>query len=397
MDELQIREAPESVSREHQKTSSSNEQYLLGDFNLSTHIFTGGMMPPFELLQHSIIECGDARDILRDYSDNHFTGLLSDPPYELGFMGRNWDKSRIVFGPELWAEVYRVMAPGSYLLAFGHSRTFYRLTCAIEDAGFQIRDHLLWLYGTGFPKSKATLKPSYEPIVFARKPVGRVKPLNISGCRVGIEMGESGRAGRGQNGGGLGVAGKGDRKHVFGRWPANILLDKEAAAALDEQSGERRTSKPGSVRRTKMPNNDIYNRGLGVLDRDEPAYGDTGGASRFFAKFKYASKASSKERNAGLAERNPHPCVKPLEVTKWLANLIKPEGEQRLLVPFSGSGSEMIAGLLAGWNEVTGIEEDPAYCRIAKCRIRHWVDKTAIIDEAERQKSPDSVIRAAQG
>jgi hypothetical protein len=130
------------------------------------------------------IRQGDVLDVLRILPDDYCSGVLCDPPYELGFMSKGWDKSGIACSVEMWAEVLRVMEPGTYLLAFGGTRTFHRLTCAIEDAGFQVRDHLMWLYGTGFPKSQACLKPGYEPIVLARKPLKTTLPLNIDGARI---------------------------------------------------------------------------------------------------------------------------------------------------------------------------------------------------------------------
>jgi DNA modification methylase len=96
---------------------------------------------------------GDNRQRLKEFPDNHFDSCVCDPPYELGFMGKAWDKSGIAYDVAMWKEVYRVMKPGAHLLAFGGSRTYHRLACAIEDAGFQIRDQIMWLYGSGFPKS----------------------------------------------------------------------------------------------------------------------------------------------------------------------------------------------------------------------------------------------------
>jgi DNA modification methylase len=91
--------------------------------------------------------------VLKTLPENHFHSVVTDPPYELGFMGKKWDSSGVAFDPETWKAVLRVMRPGAYLLAFGGSRTYHRLACAIEDAGFTLRDSLMWLYGQGFPKS----------------------------------------------------------------------------------------------------------------------------------------------------------------------------------------------------------------------------------------------------
>jgi DNA modification methylase len=144
---------------------------------------------------------GSMLDYLPTLAEGCIDACVSDPPYELGFMGRKWDKSGIAFQPETWAEVLRVLKPGSHLIAFGGTRTFHRIACAIEDAGFDIRDSLAWLHGQGFPKSLSitdkigtALKPAFEPIIVARKPCdGTIKEtflkhgtggLNIGACRI---------------------------------------------------------------------------------------------------------------------------------------------------------------------------------------------------------------------
>ena len=99
-----------------------------------------------------LIHKGDNRLVLKDYPDAHFSSCVCDPPYELGFMGKSWDKTGIAYDVAMWKEVYRVLKPGAHLLAFGGSRTYHRLACAIEDAGFQVRDQLQWIFGSGFPK-----------------------------------------------------------------------------------------------------------------------------------------------------------------------------------------------------------------------------------------------------
>lgn len=97
--------------------------------------------------------CGDALTRLRELPDKSVHSCVTDPPYDLGFMGKAWDKSGVAFRPEVWVECLRVLKPGGFLLAFGGTRTYHRMACAIEDAGFEIRDQMQWLYGSGFPKS----------------------------------------------------------------------------------------------------------------------------------------------------------------------------------------------------------------------------------------------------
>jgi len=96
---------------------------------------------------------GDCRNQLATIADNSIDAIVTDPPYELGFMGKSWDASGIAYNPTVWTECLRVLKPGGHLLAFSGSRTYHRMAVAIEDAGFQIRDQIMWVYGSGFPKS----------------------------------------------------------------------------------------------------------------------------------------------------------------------------------------------------------------------------------------------------
>ena len=96
---------------------------------------------------------GDCLEVLKGFPDNFVDSIVTDPPYELGFMDKAWDKSGIAYKVELWQECYRVLKPGGHLLSFGGSRTYHRMACAIENAGFEIRDMIEWVYGGGFPKS----------------------------------------------------------------------------------------------------------------------------------------------------------------------------------------------------------------------------------------------------
>src|SRR5574343_369162 len=97
--------------------------------------------------------CGNSLEELKKLEDNSIDSVVTDPPYELGFMNKAWDNSGIAYSVEFWKEVYRVLKPGGHLLSFGGSRTYHRMACAIEDAGFEIRDQIMWVYGSGFPKS----------------------------------------------------------------------------------------------------------------------------------------------------------------------------------------------------------------------------------------------------
>lgn len=117
---------------------------------------------------------GDNLPHLRSLPDCHFDSCVTDPPYELAFMGRKWDSSGVAFDPVRWAEVLRVLKPGAHLLAFGGTRTYHRMVCAIEDAGFEIRDSIHWVYGSGFPKSLDVSKAIDERLGAAREVVGTI-------------------------------------------------------------------------------------------------------------------------------------------------------------------------------------------------------------------------------
>lgn len=332
------------------------------------------------------IEQGNNLDVLKNLIAQGVLvdSVVTDPPYALNFMGAKWDADVPSVG--FWKLVFQVLKPGGHLLAFGGTRTFHRMVVNIEDAGFEIRDMLTWVYGSGMPKSHdiskaidraagaerqtigtkkgvrsadgsltlnqmsrpdgnnnpnakscgafgvgaksvtvdlpitapATpealkwdgwgtgLKPAVEPIVLARKPLSErtvaanvlmhgTGALNIGACRIGTNGGCKG-VGKGKYetnriwcgdglGGGIKTSVEG-----LGRWPANLMLDEEAAELLDEQSGI--------------------------------------GASRFF----YCPKANANERRG-----SKHPTIKPLELMRYLCRLITPPGGT-VLDPFAGTG-----------------------------------------------------------
>jgi len=387
---------------------------------------------------------GDCLEIMKTLPDNSIDAIVSDPPYGLKFMGKDWDHG--IPGKQYWEEVLRLAKPGAHLMAFGGTRTYHRLTCAIEDAGWEIRDCLMWVYGQGFPKSldvsKAidkvagaereiiksipdrwtqkgnsynfstdreqyevnvyggaateaakqwsgwgtALKPAWEPVIMARKPIdGTVANnvltygtggINIDGCRVDylseIDMQLSRPQGRSTSKvGALSGKSQNDRNRSEyqpnfkqGRFPANLILDETSAAMLDEQSG---TLKSGKIDPdTQIPHIIKGNSLSGSIDgslngwvENQRCYADSGGASRFF----YCAKASPSERGEG----NNHPTVKPLSLMKYLCKLITPPGGL-VLDPFSGSGSTLIAAKQEGFNYL-GIELNPEYVEIAKARI----------------------------
>lgn len=361
---------------------------------------------------------GDVRDMLATLPDASVDAIVTDPPYELGFMGKSWDRSGIAYQVDMWRDVLRVAKPGAHIVAFGGPRTHHRLMVGIEDAGWEIRDCMMWLFGSGFPKSLnldgewdgwgTALKPAYEPVVLARKPLSErtvaanvlrwgTGALNIDATRIGCSGGTAGASAGPSNGiYGNGLNGKrGERVEGLGRWPANVILgcccdgdDHDAecpVAVLDEQSG---VLAGGSMPRVR--NTTGYSGGLeqGVTGHDGHRL-DSGGASRFF----YVAKASRAERNRGLegmpervvhdpepngrawdipgshstARANHHPTVKPVDLMRWLCRLVTPPGGV-VLDPFLGSGTTAIAALAEGFSCI-GIEIDPEYAEIARRRI----------------------------
>lgn len=332
---------------------------------------------------------GSSQIVLPALPENFFDSCVCDPPYEINFMGKSWDAKGVAFNPSFWKEVYRTLKPGAYLAAFGGTRTFHRLACALEDAGFELRDTLCWLYGSGFPKSMdipkqldkagepvlakqwegfgTCLKPGWEPIVLARKPLdGTVVNnvtgwgcggLNIDACRIALNGDYKSVTNGRPSLTGLpdGYVSEGaNQPSSVGRFPANVILDEEAGQMLDQQSGLLTSGKPCGL---KNATNNIFGQyGTGI---PVTGFGDTGGASRFF----YCPKASKKDRGSG----NTHPTVKPHTLMRWLCRLITPPGGC-LIDPFCGSGSTLLAGSCEGFT-CAGIDEQDAYLEITAARL----------------------------
>lgn len=386
------------------------------------------MTDPYYQDEHVAVHHGDCLDVLATLPDASVDAVVTDPPYGIRFMGRSWDGADIeaatatrrgqasmpddgrsgtnggyrsasteagrydlsanaAFGQwcEAWAtECLRVLKPGGHMLAFGGSRTWHRLASAVEDAGFEIRDSIAWLYGSGFPKSHnlsegwqgwgTALKPAFEPIVVGRKPLaGTVAAnvlahgtgaLNIDSCRV--PGAASLFAGRKRSGGIMGTdSGPREPKppHSGGRWPANVLLDESQAAVLDEQSGERPAGgKVTGNQTSRTGDNGIYGA-FGAVE-NQP-YGDSGGASRFFPTFRYEAKASASERPR--ADGIAHPTVKPLALMQWLVRLVTPPGGV-VLEPFAGSGTTAEACVAEGFRCIA-IEREADYLPLIVSRL----------------------------
>lgn len=335
----------------------------------------------------------DCRQGMAMLPDNSIDAILTDPPYEIGFMGKGWDKTGIAFDVELWREALRVLKPGGHLLAFSSARTYHRMTCAIEDAGFDIRDQIMWVYGGGFPKSKnldgdwagwgTALKPAHEPICMARKPlIGTVAAnvlahgvgaLNIDGCRVELNGDYKSKANGRPSQTGMPDnynSEKGNQPDTIGRWPANLIHDgsDDVIAAFPSAPGQlanvsinshaRKTQNTyGDMRRGRAQ---IDNKGaVGFKMKPGERRSDSGNASRFF----YCARASKSERGVD----NKHPTVKPIKLGRYLAKLICPKGG--LLVDlFAGSGSFGVAAKLEGVSFI-GFDTDPESVNVGNARI----------------------------
>ena len=445
----------------------------------------------------------DCLDAMRAMPDASIDAIVTDPPYGLSFMGRDWDHG--VPGVPFWIEALRVAKPGAHLVAFGGTRTYHRLACAIEDAGWEVRDCLSWLYGSGFPKSldvskaidKAAgaerevvgrytppngkawnlanddsrpgdggtmgsfnarstsldrtapstdaarqwqgwgtaLKPAWEPIILARKPlIGTVAAnvtahgagaINVDACRIGWRSAEDAAAAA------VGYATSRARKTVVqsyaigkesrdgtthydphalaGRWPSNVVLDEEAAAMLDEQTGIS-TSRKGNPRASVAP-------GVGWgMTATGAEYDDSGGASRFF----YTAKASRSERNAGCdaidarpqdptrdvdapggnnprnrgaaARVNSHPTVKPVALMRWLVRMVTPPGGV-VLDPFCGSGTTLVAAIEEGFDCV-GVEREAEYVAIIEARVAAAQQRPQRVEKPKTRRTPRPVVVA---
>ena len=402
------------------------------------------------------IYCGDCRDVLPMLGCSSVDAIVTDPPYGLSFMGKGWDHG--VPGILFWTEALRVAKPGAHLLAFGGTRTHHRLMVAFEDAGWEIRDCLMWVYGSGFPKSlnvskaidkaagaereviseivrgdvqkaktsgvtiaaakanknnekifgygveKITapateaakqwdgwgtaLKPAWEPIILARKPLdGTVAAnvqqhgtgaLNVDGCRVNAKGDNLGGGAEKEtqsdkpegwdrpwrsNKDAQAAHAKRIRENVqkaetLGRFPANLIHDGSDEVLAGFPDTGKSTGGNSGTR-----GNEVYGKyGESQMGVD-PGFGDSGSAARFF----YTAKASKSDRGHG----NNHPTVKPTDLMRYLVRLVCPIGGT-VLDLFNGSGATTYAARKEHCRTI-GIEQEASYCEIAVNRLKQGV------------------------
>jgi len=374
-----------------------------------------------------VILRADARTI--PLADESVDSIVTDPPYELGFMGKKWDSSGVAYSVDVWTEALRVLKPGGHLLAFGGSRTYHRLACAIEDAGFEIRDQIQWIYGSGFPKSHnvglridkmhgapdrghriavanrhhpdgtlepngeklpayeakteqgeawvgwgTALKPAHEPIVVARKPLGESTVAeNVLAHGTGAINVDGCRVEIDPKVDDPRLGGKGD-------WSSDKMAKNVYEGGY---AGER----VGSSVLGRWPANVIHDgseevvrlfpnvkAGVAVRHRSGGKNCHSETDKPPMADMGYADSGSAarffyvaKASKTDRGEGNNHPTVKPTDLMRYLCRLVTPPGGI-ILDPFAGSGSTLRGAFLEGFKSI-GIELDAGYCRIARGRM----------------------------
>ncbi len=309
--------------------------------------------------------------------NNHDTKIGRDGPFHKiarGFMGQTWDGGDIAFKTEIWKEVFRVLKPGAFLLSFAAPRNYHLMATAVENSGFEIRDQIMWLYGSGFPKSHkvgdgwgTALKPAHEPIVMARKPIegSNVKnvlkygtgAINIDECRVDGDKPKKWTKPRG----GIWKTDKNAKADLVdnekGRFPANVIHDGSEEVLEEFEKYGKTKSAGGGGNKTFW-----YDKKIGSTTKKEYpkviGYGDVGSPAKFF----YCSKASKKEKSG-----TEHPTVKPIELMKYLVRLVTRK-EGIVLDPFAGTGTTGEAALLQN-RKYYLIEKNKKYFKDIKNRV----------------------------
>ena len=384
------------------------------------------------------LHCGDNREILKTMPDNSVDSIVCDPPYELGFMGKKWDSTGIAYDITLWTECLRVLKPGGHLVAFGGTRTYHRMTCAIEDAGFEIRDQIQWIYGSGFPKSHdvskamdkqagaerqvvgksigalpsgqnkyighpkhevnitalatdsakawhgwgTALKPAHEPAVLARKPLTGTVADTVMTWGVGALNIDGCRVGTSKE-----VPGYFSKKEKTGTGftipavsygsghDANIGR-WPANVIFDEEASQVLDEQSGH---SVSSGNIRHNQGTPSVARGKfvPFNGQGHTDSGGASRFFYVAKASKAEREAGLDSDGDRANHHPtVKPIELMQYLIRLVTPKggTVLDPFMGSGSTGCAAMLEGANFI-GIDITPEYVDISERRIIHYANQ----------------------
>ena len=361
----------------------------------------------------------DCIEAMKAMEDNSIDSIVTDPPYELGFMGKSWDSSGVAFNVAVWQEALRVLKPGGHLIAFSGSRTYHRMAVAIEDAGFEIRDQIMWVYGSGFPKSMNISKAVDGQILTGKSNSGSIRFTNENRPgegRIGVALPVNGIVSdemaearvtnnnpateQGQQWQGWGTALKPAhepmvlaRKPVVGTVANNVLTYGVGGLNID-------ASRVGNE---ILPKQTAGQSQIGTFERENmvtpertgrwPANFIHDGLETEWSKFFYCAKTSKRDRNEGLdgfevkqtlggggltdagsaygsikaKAQNHHPTVKPTSLMQYLVRLVTPQGGT-VLDPFMGSGSTGKACAYEGFDFV-GIDQSTEYYEIARARI----------------------------
>ena len=377
---------------------------------------------------------GNSLDILKTIEDNTFDSIVTDPPYELCFMGKSWDSTGIAFNKELWKECLRVLKPGGHLISFSSSRTYHRMAVAIEDAGFEIRDQIMWVYGSGFPKSLDVSKAIEGKLTIGSSNTKYQKKLNgeqlergnwgiaklqevqeyrdknydeIDEKRLGKLEPTTEQAKQWQ---GWGTALKpAHEPMVLARKPLsektvaeNVLRWGVGGLNIDVSRIDYNGEKPNLGGRAKHTRGDGYGfkaqeeNAVANMQGRWPANFIHDGLDTEWAKFFYYPKASKKDRNEGCEamplivaggmqgrqngsigsityNNNNHPTVKPTDLMAYLCRLVTPKNGL-VLDPFNGSGSTGKACAREGFDYL-GLDLSQEYLDISKARIDHELNK----------------------
>ena len=347
---------------------------------------------------------GNNIDLLKSYEDNTFDSIVTDPPYGIEFLGKDWDKDTGAM--ETWQECLRVLKPGGYILAFSAARTYHNLATNIESAGFEIRDQIMWLYGSGFPKAQDMGKtidkragkkdPNYGSnkhsgivtegqgrkdyrCLVCNKTLGSwIKDCKEEDCgqRYNYQTEEA------QQWAGWKTALKPAhepivmaRKPFKGSCIDNVLKHGTGALNIDGSRVGMMTEE--EVKRSGKSTNGIFMKGgVDWSEGKEPEGrypSNVIGEVTDYQKYFYCPKVGRAERHTNGEAENNHPTVKPVELMKYLVKLVTPEGGI-VLDPFNGSGSTGMACVELGY-EYVGCELDPNYVEIATNRIAAWEAK----------------------
>jgi len=279
-------------------------------------------------MMESVVKVGDCQSVLSTYGENFFHSCITDPPYGMGIVGEEWDHA--VPTVEIWKEVYRVLRPGAFCLAFCSPELYHRLACNVEDAGFKIKDQIMWMTTTKMPKFNR-LKPAHEPIVVAQKPYDGTLQSNHEKWGCGLIDTENTR----------------------------VPWDKKPPTGWVKDGAKRRTfGKEGKTTGTKKE--------FGTVDANPAGRYPSniiGEVESAHQKYFYAPRATRKEKG----DYNDHPTVKPVSLMEYLIKIYSPINST-VLDPFCGSGSTGVAAIQQN-RKFVGIDLSEEYCEISKRRI----------------------------